>query len=88
MDETQEDLIELAEDDWRRGVKVGSEVYWEDPDEGISSGYYRVANIHTESGEIESDDSILMLHSEAGSECEVYASELQASAPAPKMRCK
>lgn len=76
--------IDLPEDDWRRGVIAGSTVYWKDPDRGISSGYYQVAYINTESRLIEYDDSLVTLKNKAGSECEVLASELLQAAPQRK----
>ena len=46
----------------------GAEVYWTDPDNGISSGYYHVVKIISE--------EIVLLKNEAGSEVEVFLSEL------------
>ena len=57
-------------------LKPGDEVFWNDPDEGISSGKYKILLISTISGFIESKDSVLLLVNEHGSETEVYASEL------------
>lgn len=63
-------------DGWLNSVCVGSEVFWNDPDAGISSGYYTVAHINTESGRVDHEDAVLMLKNAAGSECEVFAFEL------------
>jgi hypothetical protein len=59
-----------------RSLSAGDEVTWTDPDEGISSGTYKIGIIVTESGSIESDDTIVTLYNEEGSEVEAFASEL------------
>ena len=48
---------ELAENGFN--LAPGSQVYWEDPCEGVSSGYYRVVRICTEDGRV-SDVSDLL----------------------------
>lgn len=57
---------------------VGDEVYWNDPDAGLSSGYYWVTAIHGE---------IILINNNAGSEAEVFAHEL-GSAPVPAQRIR
>lgn len=58
-------------------LQVGDEVFWTDPDNGRSSGIYRVTRILTESGAVEGlhGDTIIALHNEAGSEVEAFLSE-------------
>lgn len=41
-----------------------------------SSGIYQVVKVNTESGKVETRDSVLMLRNDAGSEAEVFAHEL------------
>lgn len=72
----QEDIGDLPMDDWRRNLAVGDEVYWKDPDQGISSGIYRIVGINAES--VTDEETVLQLVSESGSEAEVFASELLA----------
>jgi len=61
-------------------LQSGDEVFWTDPDEGISSGYYFIDSILTEDGTYNSerdfDDTIIVIHNESGSHAEVYVSEL------------
>jgi len=52
--------------------KVGDEVLWSDPDDGLSSGYYKVTIVNTEDGR----DSIYTI-SDGNSEVEVYEHELE-----------
>ena len=54
----------------------GGEVHWNDPDQGLSSGTYTIVSIYSDSGHIDSTDTIVMLKNEAGSECEVLAHEI------------
>ena len=61
-------------------IRIGDEVYWNDPDEGFSSGYYRVHDIYSESKTAEDSDTILFLKNEAGSEAEVFAHEIKGAA--------
>ena len=56
-------------------IQVGDEVFWTDPDEGHSSGYYRVVEVMSEDGKID-DDTIIRLVNHAGSEAEVFNHEL------------
>ena len=65
--------------DWLESLSPGDQVWWNDPDCGISSGYYTVSEIMTE-GEI-TGDTIARLKNEAGSEVEVYISEMSATKP-------
>lgn len=55
--------------------QVGDKVWWTDPDEDLSTGLYTVRQIHSESGTVESFDTILLLAHE-GSLAEVFAHEL------------
>jgi hypothetical protein len=56
-------------------LKPGDEVYWNDPDEGISSGYYTVKEVLSESGDIE-DDTIVIIKNDAGTWAEVFVHEI------------
>lgn len=62
----------------KTSLTVGSKVWWNDPDEGISSNYYIVTSVESDVDEI-LDDSIVHIRNEAGSEAEVFASELSLS---------
>jgi hypothetical protein len=60
-------------------IAVGSKVYWNDPDEGISSGIYTVAYINADdSDDIDEDETIISIYNESGTEAEVLARELEA----------
>lgn len=69
----------LPTDSWLRALAPGDEVWWNDPDDGVSSGCYTVAAILVEDGEMYGD-TVLRLTNDAGSEVEVYASELSPEA--------
>ena len=69
MEETHESLEDESL------LSVGDEVYWEDPDEGLSSGYYAVVEILSEDNQI-FDDTIIKIKNEAGSHAEVFFHEL------------
>jgi hypothetical protein len=56
-------------------LKPGDEVYWNDPDRGVSSGHYTVKEVLSESGEIE-DDTIVIIKNDAGTWAEVFAHEI------------
>ena len=62
-------------------LQSGNEVFWTDPDEGMSSGYYFIDTILTEDGTYNSerdfDDTIISIHNESGSHAEVYVSEVR-----------
>ena len=60
-------------------VKVGNQVYWEDPDQGISSGYYTVESINDDN-EPWNLDTIVLIANEH-SEAEVSLKELLSDAP-------
>lgn len=65
----------LAEDDdpnWLRTLKVGSKVWWNDPDDNQSSGIYEITSMRDDV--VVSD--VLLLTNDAGSVVEVSASEL------------
>ena len=57
-------------------IAVGDEVYWHDPDEGKSSGYYNVTAIMTDTGKVEDPDTMVILNNQAGTTAEVFVSEL------------
>lgn len=78
---TVQSMLTLSSDSWLRTLAPGSEVWWNDPADGFSSGYYTVTAILADNG-VESEDTILCLKNDAGSEAEVYASELSALRPA------
>ena len=50
-------------------LEVGDEVFWDDPDQGICSGYYKVKAKLT--------DEVYLIGNEAGSETQVYKQELR-----------
>lgn len=60
-------------------VKVGNQVYWEDPDDGISSGFYEVIEIRDDNDRWYSDTIVLI--SNSNSEAEVFLSELMPDEP-------
>ncbi|ACK79203.1 hypothetical protein AFE_1313 [Acidithiobacillus ferrooxidans ATCC 23270] len=64
MEETHENL----EPEEPCGFNVGDEVFWEDPDNGISSGYYTILEIKGE---------IFVLKNQAGSVTEAFAYEVR-----------
>lgn len=70
---------ELPQEDWRRALKIGDEVWWNDPDAGHSSGIYKIVGINAMS--VRDTDTVLSLKNAAGSEAEVYASELSPAQP-------
>ncbi len=72
---------DIPADDWRRQLSVGGEVYWQDPDAGIASGFYSINRINGDSGEVRDESTVLLLNNAAGSEVEVLASELRAKKP-------
>jgi len=63
-------------------IEVGAKVWWEDPDQGISSGWYEVVSIGDEELMDEYDsrdefiDDMVILISNGHSEAEVPACEL------------
>ncbi|KWN05894.1 hypothetical protein WT83_27820 [Burkholderia territorii] len=67
-------------DDWYSQLAVGDDVFWNDPDEGICSGRRVIAEISSESGVIESDETMVRL-AENGSFTEAYAGELSPVRP-------
>ena len=57
-------------------LRIGDEIYWADPDLGISSGYYIITDIVSESGTIEEEDTIVICSN--GYSClELFAYEIQ-----------
>ena len=60
-------LAEKSKDELQQ-FDVGGQVYWEDPDAGLSSGYYTIKKI---SGDV------ILIADHAGSEVEVFAHEIR-----------
>lgn len=58
-------------------IRIGDEIFWNDPDEGISSGWYRVHDIYSESKTVESSDTVLLVKNETGSQAEIFAHEIK-----------
>lgn len=48
-------------------IRVGDEVYWNDPDEGICSGYYKVSEVLGD---------VFRLTNDSGAELEAFRHEL------------
>lgn len=72
------EFIDLADaqDYLSTELSVGDEVFWNDLDQGISSGIYKIHAIHTESGKLLHPSDVCFLKNAAGSEAEVLAHEL------------
>ena len=51
---------------------VGDKVYWNDPDRGLCSGYFTVAQVGTIW-----DDNVLLLENNYGDTLEVFAHEIR-----------
>lgn len=64
---------------WYTSLRAGDEVWWNDPDHGISSGYYTAEDIQSED-EIH-DYTVLRLKNSAGSSSEVFAHEMSPDKP-------
>ncbi|MBN3760921.1 phage protein NinX family protein [Burkholderia sp. Ac-20365] len=62
-------------EDWRSTLSVGDEVFWTDPDDGVCSGHRVIAEILSESGVIESDETVVRLTANE-SVTEAFAGEL------------
>lgn len=60
---------------WRSTLSVGTEVFWTDPDNGTCSGCRIIAEIMSDSGMVESDETQVRLTAK-GSVTEAYAGEL------------
>lgn len=60
-------------------VSIGDEVFWTDPNEGISSGYYFVTDIYKEKGDPFTSDTILFIKNDKGSQAAVFFKELDIS---------
>lgn len=87
--ETWLDEREDGDMDWREFydfVKVGSQVYWEDPDNGLSSGYYDVLSIHDDNKPWHSDTIVVIAN--GYSEAEVPLNELMSDEPDKLFRNK
>ena len=63
-------------------LHVGAEVWWTDPAEGLSSGYYKIivmpdaSDIPEDEIEDFEEDCVITIKNEAGSEAEVFLHEL------------
>jgi len=62
-------------------MHVGAEVYWTDPDEDFSSGYYTIVSIDADMDDAgnpdrENDEIIVLLKNNEGTEVEVLNTEL------------
>lgn len=57
-------------------LDVGDAVRWYDPEKPSCNGSYRIMEIITESGLIESEESVMVLADDDGHCSEVFASEL------------
>lgn len=69
----------LPKGSWLRKLKSGDQVWWNDPDLGISSGIHTIDSI---SGSfIVNSGTVLVLKSDTGGGAEVFASELAPSQP-------
>lgn len=65
-----------AQDYLSTELNVGDEVFWNDPDDGLSSGVYKIETILTENGKLLHANDLCLLGNEAGSLAEVFAHEL------------
>lgn len=72
------ELVDLdsAEDFLATEYNVGDEVFWNDPDQGLRSGIYRICTIRTENGKLLYGSDVCFLNNEAGSKAGVLAIEL------------
>ena len=75
-DRIHDEHCENLDNEWRANLKVGDKVWWNDPDNGFSSGFYTITGIHTESGVIEYSDDIVFI-SNGTTQAEVFAHELE-----------
>jgi len=57
-------------------INVGDQVFWNDPDQGLSSGIYTIDAVLTENGKLLHGSDICLLKNDAGSQAEVFAHEL------------
>lgn len=72
---------DIAPDSWLRALAVTDCVFWNDPDRAVSSGYYVVEEIKSDSGAVDFSDTVLVLSNLQGSVAEVLACELSPTAP-------
>lgn len=57
---------------WLAALRVGSQVFWTDPDDGVSSGLYEITHLDRPLHA----DTVISLRSAAGSEAEVFLHEI------------
>jgi hypothetical protein len=81
MDNEDSDQRQSPSGMWQASLDVGDEVFWVDPDESFSSGFYRITDIESESGAIETEDTVVRLLNDEGSHAEVFAHELWQTEP-------
>jgi hypothetical protein len=64
---------------WFAGLAPGDEVWWNDPDSGIASGYYHIAAVkHADDAPI-GPGTVVDLQNDCGTEVEAFVSELSPS---------
>lgn len=61
---------------WVYELQPGSRVIWRDPDGGKSSGTYVVCSINSGTGRVETEDTLIRLKNDAGTEVEALPKEL------------
>lgn len=66
--------------DWLHTIAPGDKVWWNDPEHGVGSGYYKIAE-KPELYDMDFMDPVFTLQDKAGSEIEVFASELSETCP-------
>lgn len=59
-----------------KAVAKGDEFYWENPDDPVQSGTYKIIEILTQTGLIARCDDVVVIENRAGSVSEVYVSEI------------
>jgi hypothetical protein len=60
----------MCETSWKHKLDEGDQVYWNDPDEGVSSGHYTVLHNNPIA-------EILLLADDFGSEVEAFYHEVE-----------
>ncbi len=71
---------------WFAGLAPGDEVWWNDPDSGIASGYYHIAAVkHADDAPI-GPGTVVDLQNDCGTEVEAFVSELSPSRPTETAR--
>lgn len=52
----------------RKNLQIGDEVYWNDPDDGMCSGVFKIVEFI--------NDTVVLLRNDSGSETEAFLNEL------------